>query len=66
MRIGPAGTDGRVEVELRGYHTDAIAGEIAGFGADVEVIEPKEVRDRLAKIARELTAYYEPSPRAPA
>jgi predicted DNA-binding transcriptional regulator YafY len=58
VRIGPAGRDGRVEVELRGHNARAIAGEIAGFGADVEVLEPQEVRDHLARIGDELRASY--------
>ena len=60
VRIGPAGVDGRVEVELRGHNVRAIAGEIAGIGADVEVIEPEEVRAHLGQIGRALVAYYAP------
>jgi len=58
VRIGPPGPDGRVEVELRGHHVESLAGEIAGFGAAVEVLEPPEVRDRLARLADELTTLY--------
>jgi len=35
-----------------------IAGQLAGFGARVEVLAPKEVRDRLSRIATELAAVY--------
>jgi len=59
VSIGPPETDGRVGVELRGHDVRAIAGEIAGFGADLEVLEPQEVRDQLAQIGRELTASYD-------
>jgi predicted DNA-binding transcriptional regulator YafY len=59
VRIGPTGDDGWVEVELRGHHAPAIAGEIAGFGADLDVLEPQEVRDQLAQIGRELVDRYE-------
>jgi predicted DNA-binding transcriptional regulator YafY len=58
VRIGPAAADGWIEVELRGHHTRSIAAEIAGLGALLEVIEPAEVRDELARIARELSAVY--------
>ena len=58
VRIGPADADGRVEVELRGYNVRAIAGEIAGLGADVEIVEPDDVRAQLEQIANELLAYY--------
>ena len=58
IRIGPPGPDGRVEVDLRGHREHVLAAEIAGFGRDVEVIEPAEVRAELASIAAELTELY--------
>jgi predicted DNA-binding transcriptional regulator YafY len=58
IQIGPSAPDGRVEVELRGYDLDSLAGEIAGFGAVLEVIDPPELRDRLLRIGAELTACY--------
>ena len=35
-----------------------VAGELAGLGQRVEVLEPAEVRQRLAEIAAELRALY--------
>jgi predicted DNA-binding transcriptional regulator YafY len=58
VRIGPAGADGRVEVELRGHHVESLAAEIAGVGAGLEVLEPPELRARLAHVGAELTATY--------
>jgi predicted DNA-binding transcriptional regulator YafY len=58
LRIGPARDDGRVDVELRGHSVPALAGEIAGLGAGVEVLEPQELRDQLARLGRELTSVY--------
>jgi predicted DNA-binding transcriptional regulator YafY len=58
VRIGPAGDDGRVEVEVRGHHVASLAGELAGLGARVEVLEPPEVRARLRELAEELAATY--------
>jgi predicted DNA-binding transcriptional regulator YafY len=58
VRIGTPGDDGRVEVEVRGHHVPALAGELAGLGQRVEVIGPAEVRERLAEIASELGALY--------
>jgi predicted DNA-binding transcriptional regulator YafY len=58
VRVGPSGADGRVELELRGHHVHALAGEIAGLGAMVEVLDPPEVRERLAAIGAELTETY--------
>ena len=58
IQIGPSAPDGRVEVELRGYDLDSLAGEIAGFGAVLEVLDPPELRDRLLRIGAELTTRY--------
>ena len=58
VRIGPTRTDGRVDVEVGGSHPRALAGELAGFGAGLEVLEPPEVREILVEIAQELTATY--------
>jgi predicted DNA-binding transcriptional regulator YafY len=58
LRIGPPVGDDRVEVELRGHNVASLAGEIAGFGAAIEVLEPPEVRQRLARVAAELNSLY--------
>ena len=58
LRIGTAVADGRVEVEFRSHNEYSVASELAGFGQFVEVIEPVEVRRRLAEIAAELCALY--------
>ena len=58
VSIGPTGPDGRVEVELRGHHLHSLAGEVASIGAGLEVIEPLELRERLAELAAELVALY--------
>ena len=59
VRIGPARPDGRVEVELRSASGRALAGEIAGFGDSVEVLEPEEIRGHLGDIANELSGIYQ-------
>ena len=58
VRIGPAGNDGRIEVELRGHNVRSLAGEIAGFGSAVEILDPPEVRDLLAAIGTQLSITY--------
>ena len=58
LRIGPAGPDGRVEVEVGGPNLESLAGQLAGFGSALEVLEPPEVRARLAAIGAELTDRY--------
>ena len=47
VRIGAAGPDGRVEVEVRSYSERALAGEVAGFGAAVEIAR---TRPRCASV----------------
>ena len=58
VRIGPAQSDGRVELELRGHSPRALASEIAGLGDALEVLEPVEVRQELANIAAQLVGRY--------
>ncbi len=60
VRIGPPAPDGRVEMEFRGQSTRSLAGELAGFGAVIEIQDPPEVRDQLGRIGRELSALYPP------
>jgi predicted DNA-binding transcriptional regulator YafY len=61
LRIGMAVGDGRVEVEIRSHNEYSVAGELAGFGRLVEVLEPQGVRARLEALACELSALYEGS-----
>jgi predicted DNA-binding transcriptional regulator YafY len=58
IRIGAPAGDGRVEIELRGHHIESLAGEIAGLGGALEVVDPPELRHRLARVGAELTATY--------
>jgi predicted DNA-binding transcriptional regulator YafY len=53
--------DGRVEVIVGGPAAVIIAQHLAGWGALIEVLEPAEVRDHLARIGRELVATYDTS-----
>ena len=58
VRIGPPEADGRVPFELRGFDEYSLAGQLAGLGAQVEVLGPPEVRNRLVELAGELTGLY--------
>jgi predicted DNA-binding transcriptional regulator YafY len=60
VRIGPGEPDGRVVLELRGHTVASLAGEIAGLGARMEIMEPPELRERLATVAAELAELYGP------
>lgn len=57
--LGPPLPDGRVEVELRGHQVVSLAAELAGFAAAVEVLDPPELRLRLAEIGTQLAGLYE-------
>jgi len=56
---GNGDQDGRVEVRIRGYSPKMIASLLAGFGLQVEVVDPEEVRVELSRIATELSTLYE-------
>ena len=58
LRVGPARPDGRIDIEVAGEGVDAIAGQLAGFGARLEIFEPVEAREQMVKIAEELVATY--------
>jgi len=58
VRVGPIRPDGRVDVEIAGSNIGALAGQLAGFGAAVEVFEPAELRTQLANVGRELAGLY--------
>ncbi|MGW4479647.1 helix-turn-helix transcriptional regulator [Rhodococcus triatomae] len=50
-----SGDDGRTRVRLAAPTPLDIARNLAGWGADVEVLDPESVRDELARIGTELT-----------
>ena len=50
--------DGRVEVEVGARTAAMIAERLAGWGGQVEVVDPPEVRAELARIGRELVSRY--------
>ncbi len=58
LTVGDDTGDGQLEVEIRGHEVDSVASELAGLGARIEVVEPAEVRERLATIGAELTRRY--------
>jgi predicted DNA-binding transcriptional regulator YafY len=58
MRIGPALDDGRVQVEVAGPNVVALAGQLAGLGTMIEVLDPPAVRLRLREVASELLGLY--------
>jgi hypothetical protein len=62
VHIGPPGDDGRVAVEVGGADAAQLSWRLAGFGGDVVIDEPDELRAELARIGRELAAAYPPDP----
>ncbi len=58
VRQGETLGDGRVEVEIGGWSAEGLARQLVGFGDDVEVIEPPEVREHLARLGADLVARY--------
>ncbi len=64
VRIGPAGADGRVAVEVRGHTDRSLAAELAGFGGLLEIEGPESLRRALHEVGQELVDRYAGSPTA--
>ncbi|WP_329192917.1 MULTISPECIES: helix-turn-helix transcriptional regulator [unclassified Streptomyces] len=60
VTVGEPLDDGWTEVRIDGPAHRALAAQLAGFGALVEVLDPPELRRTLARIGAELTALYDP------
>jgi predicted DNA-binding transcriptional regulator YafY len=58
LRIGPPTDDGRVHFEVGEWNEHALAAQLAGFGKDVDIVEPAALRDQLASIGRDLVEAY--------
>jgi len=54
----PTTSDGRTRVRLAAPTPLDIARNLAGWGAMIEVVEPRSVQAELARIGAELTARY--------
>ncbi|MGW7362613.1 helix-turn-helix transcriptional regulator [Streptomyces sp. NPDC054841] len=60
LRVGGPLDDGWLEIEVDGPSPQVVAAQLAGLGARIEVLEPPEARERLARLAAELAATYGP------
>jgi predicted DNA-binding transcriptional regulator YafY len=58
VRIGPAGQDGRVAIEMQAQSEWALARSLCAFGSSVEILEPPGVRQRLGWLGGQLAALY--------
>jgi predicted DNA-binding transcriptional regulator YafY len=56
--------DGRIEVEIGAPRMEMLAERLAGWGDQIEVVSPTEIRVHLARIGAELVAAYAPPPTA--
>ena len=54
MSVREENADDHVEIEIRSWSARSLAAELAGFGRWVEVLDPVEVREELARIGDEL------------
>jgi predicted DNA-binding transcriptional regulator YafY len=57
-------SDGRFELLISGSSARQIAERLAGWGSEVDVESPPEVRDRLAEIGAELVESYRGAPKS--
>ena len=58
VRFGPLVEDDWSEAQIREHTVESLAAELAGFGAEVLVLDPPELRARLAEIGAELASVY--------
>ena len=65
LTVRGTAADGTVTVEVRSYSPEWIAGQVAGFGDQVEVVAPAAVRAELARLAGELGRLYARDRRPP-
>ena len=56
--VGGPTSDGRIEVRIGGRWSGSLASSLAGFGAQLEVVAPIELRDTLRRVGSELVATY--------
>jgi predicted DNA-binding transcriptional regulator YafY len=61
LRIASSPREDSVDVEVRGQSEISLAGELAGLGAGIEVVDPPAIREHLARIGRALVEQYVPS-----
>ncbi|MFI0977165.1 helix-turn-helix transcriptional regulator [Streptomyces sp. NPDC021093] len=60
VRFGSVRPDGWTEVRVAGPTAEVVAAQLAVLGARVEVLDPPEARERLARLAVELAGVYGP------
>ncbi|MEK9522881.1 helix-turn-helix transcriptional regulator [Streptomyces sp. NPDC087908] len=58
LHVGAVLSDGWTEIRVDGPTPEVVATQLAGLGARVEVLDPPEARDRLARLAVELAGVY--------
>jgi predicted DNA-binding transcriptional regulator YafY len=61
-RIAAADPDGWIRMRLRLDWPDEVPARLLAAGASIEVLDPPEIRDRLARIARRVADRYEAAP----
>jgi len=61
-RIAVADPDGWIRLRLRLDWPDEVPARLLAAGASIEVLDPPEIRDRLARIARRVADRYEAAP----
>ncbi|MFJ7998260.1 helix-turn-helix transcriptional regulator [Streptomyces sp. NPDC096310] len=60
LRLGGPLAHGWMAFEADGPSPQALAAQLAGLGARIEILAPREARDHLAHLAAELAALYGP------
>ncbi|MEU8893853.1 WYL domain-containing protein [Streptomyces sp. NPDC048442] len=60
LHVGRVLHDGWTEIRVEGPTPEVVATQLAGLGKRIEVLDPPEARERLARLAVELAGVYGP------
>ncbi|MBI1762194.1 MAG: WYL domain-containing protein, partial [Acidobacteria bacterium] len=56
--VGKPEADGRITVQMNYQVAENACGNLIGLGAQVEIVEPVELREMLVALARSVLAFY--------
>jgi predicted DNA-binding transcriptional regulator YafY len=57
-QVGQPDADGRVAARITFEIKDEACGYLLGFGTDIEILEPQELREQMINLAKRLVAFY--------
>lgn len=64
-QVGPPGADGWTQIRVQFETEEEACRYVIGFGAQMEVMEPHALREKVIHLAQSVVAFYDPSPLNP-